>query len=87
MLRRAGARAGWGGEGRVAWGMGCEAEQVREPGMGGESEMECLLSAPGEDVVLRGLLTSGTHPSGGQPNCQKHTLYQVSFHLLLELWE
>lgn len=68
-------------------GDGMRGGAGREPGMGGESEMECLLSAPGEDVVLRGLLTSGTHPSGGQPNCQKHTLYQVSFHLLLELWE
>lgn len=74
--------AGRGGEGRVGDGM--RGGAGREPSRGGESERECLLSAAGEDVVLRGLLTSGTRPSGGQPTCQKHTPSEVSFHLLLE---
>lgn len=92
VLRRAGPGAAWGGAGRGGAGRGGEGRvgdgmrggAGREPRRGGEGEMECLLSAAGEDVVLRGLLTSGTRPSGGQPTCQKHTPSEVSFHLPLE---
>lgn len=68
-------------------GDGMRGEAGREPSIGGETEMECLLSAAGEDVVPRGLLTSGTHLSAGQPTYHKHTLCWVSLHWLLEVLE
>lgn len=45
--------------------------------MGGEEEVECLLSAAGEDVLLRRLLTSWTHGSGSPPTKNVHTILGI----------
>lgn len=75
---------GWEGTGERRGGFGCgpQASDLagRELSIGGEKEVEYLLSVAGEDVMLRGLLTSWTHGSRGSPPW-KNTHTQYTWHL------
>lgn len=92
--RRAGDQEAWGGqEGgtRGGWDGKGEPEAsdlaAGELRMGGE-KVQCLLSAAGEDVLVRRLLTSWTQgpEGGGAAHLPKtYTPYLASFHFLLEI--
>ena len=92
--RRAGDQAAWGGqEGgtRGGWDGKGETEAsdlaAGELRMGGE-KVQYPLSAAGEDVLVRRLLTSWTQRSGGGGAAhlpETYTPYLASFHFLLEV--
>lgn len=95
-LGQTGGRDAWGmgwertGERRGGFGWEPQASDLagRELSIGGEKEVEYLLSAAVEDVMLRGLLTSWTPGSGGSPPTKHtHTVYLAFFHLLLDILE
>ena len=92
--RRAGDQAAWDGqEGGTCGGWDGKGEPeasdlaAGELRMGGE-KVQCPLSAAGEDVLVRRLLTSWTQGSGGGGAAhlpETYTPYLACFHFLLEV--